>query len=493
MKPISAKLSRCLRATALLAAFGLAQVSHASWDTWGTDIRHNGVATLMTGEMMCPPSVNNDFLAGYLDVATNGYYDVKTYSQALRANGLRVVRTFWTPQTMSSSPLPTSVYNAANVKNSALLTHGASTTYWEFFTNTINAITAGGIYVDLLCYNDGAMVGNLSQFTASWQSIATTFKNNDNVFGYELVNEPQMASFGNSASTYYGDMQSIGNAVQAIDSSKLIIVMPIQHWDDCSGIVGSLSGWYGKLVMSIHVYYGWGDMTSSWITSQHNTASNAGTPVMVTETSFPNDGTEWSSTYPAFAQTVMSYKMPLTTYWPYYLAYSTLQTWNPTYGSFMSQLYPQVLDGTYKIVNNNSGLVLDDVAWYKTNGSPVDTWAYQSQANEKWTVTYLSSVGTTNTYKIVNVNSGLALEDPGWSTANGTRMDQWSYHGNNYYNEQWRISPVSQYSLNGWFTVVNSYSGKTLEVYNSGTANGSIVDQWTATGGANQQWGFQAP
>lgn len=159
----------------------------------------------------------------------------------------------------------------------------------------------------------------------------------------------------------------------------------------------------------------------------------------------------------------------------------------------MSQLYPQVLDGTYKIVNNNSGLALDDVAWYKTNGSPVDTWSYLAQANEKWNVTYLSYAGTTNTYKIVNVNSGLALEDPGWSTANGTRMDQYAYYGNNYFNEQWRINPVSQYSLNGWFTVPNSYSGKVLEVYNWGTTNGSIVDQWSPTGGANQQWGFQAP
>jgi arylsulfatase A-like enzyme len=36
----------------------------------------------MTGEMMCPPGVTNDFLIGYLDVATNGYHDVTTYCRA---------------------------------------------------------------------------------------------------------------------------------------------------------------------------------------------------------------------------------------------------------------------------------------------------------------------------------------------------------------------------------------------------------------------------
>jgi hypothetical protein len=43
---------------------------------------------------------------------------------------------------------------------------------------------------------------------------------------------------------------------------------------------------------------------------------------------------------------------------------------------------------------------------------------------------------------------------------------------------------------NGLYTVTNTNSGKCLDASNAGTANGTIVQQWTCNGSAAQQWQF---
>jgi pectate lyase C len=41
----------------------------------------------------------------------------------------------------------------------------------------------------------------------------------------------------------------------------------------------------------------------------------------------------------------------------------------------------------------------------------------------------------------------------------------------------------------GYYKILNKYSGKALEVKGFSTANGSnTIDQWTWSGGDNQQW-----
>jgi Ricin-type beta-trefoil lectin domain-like len=65
----------------------------------------------------------------------------------------------------------------------------------------------------------------------------------------------------------------------------------------------------------------------------------------------------------------------------------------------------------------------------------VDQWSDLSGANnEHWNV---MAVGD-GTYRIVNVNSGLDLEDNGWGTGNGSVVDQWQDNGAGSTNEFWR-------------------------------------------------------
>jgi galactan endo-1,6-beta-galactosidase len=140
-------------------------------------------------------------------------------------------------------------------------------------------------------------------------------------------------------------------------------------------------------------------------------------------------------------------------------------------------------DGTYKIINRNSGKALDAAGQGITNGTPVDQFTYNATANQKWTVTNLGN----GQYSIADVQSGRLLDVTGASTANGVLVDTWASNGGS--NQKWTIAATS----GGYYSVESVKSGKALDVVGGATTNGAPVDQWTYTGGANQQWEFQAP
>ena len=143
-----------------------------------------------------------------------------------------------------------------------------------------------------------------------------------------------------------------------------------------------------------------------------------------------------------------------------------------------------IANGTYKIINRNSGLALDVKGAATTNSAPIDQWAYNAGGNQKWTVTSLGS----GEYSIVGVGSGKSLDVFGAGTANGTAID--IYTSNNGANQKWSLTATSggDYRL----TPANA-PGSCLDVTGASTAEGVAVDLWNYNGGANQQWSFQAP
>jgi hypothetical protein len=85
-------------------------------------------------------------------------------------------------------------------------------------------------------------------------------------------------------------------------------------------------------------------------------------------------------------------------------------------------------------------------------------------------------------------HSGLCLEDPAKSTANGTQ-----YRQNTCGTGQEQIfdfHPVS--GTADTYTVVNHFSGKCLDVNALSTADGAAVQQWTCNGGTNQRFTLRA-
>ncbi len=112
------------------------------------------------------------------------------------------------------------------------------------------------------------------------------------------------------------------------------------------------------------------------------------------------------------------------------------------------------------------------------DGGAVDTYTEVPGANnELWN---LMAAGD-GSYRIVNVNSGLDLEVSGAGTSNGDAVDQWQDGGSSYTNERWMLIADGE----GAYRVVNLNSGLDLEV----NATTSVVDQWQDVSGAkNERW-----
>ena len=87
---------------------------------------------------------------------------------------------------------------------------------------------------------------------------------------------------------------------------------------------------------------------------------------------------------------------------------------------------------------------------------------------------------------LLSKNSGMVLDVTGGSVSNGTVIQQWDWTGGT--NQQWNIVPLG----NGYNKIVNVNSGLVLDVTGGSSSaafqNGAPIQQWSWTGGANQQW-----
>lgn len=137
-----------------------------------------------------------------------------------------------------------------------------------------------------------------------------------------------------------------------------------------------------------------------------------------------------------------------------------------------------VSGGTYKLINPNSGKALDVASAGTAPGTNVQLWTDNGTTAQLWT-TYRNANGT---YKLVNVNSGLALDVAGAGTADGTNVNVWTDNGSGA--QTWNIVQ----NADGTYKLVNPNSGKALDVASTGTANGTNVQIWNDNGSAAQKW-----
>ena len=93
-----------------------------------------------------------------------------------------------------------------------------------------------------------------------------------------------------------------------------------------------------------------------------------------------------------------------------------------------------------------------------------------------------ATVDTGAWYTLVNRNSGKAIDVCGASTADGACVQQYTSSGGT--NQQFQFVD----SGGGYYRIRARHSGKVLDDYNLSTANGAPVKQWTDGNGVNQQW-----
>jgi hypothetical protein len=85
-------------------------------------------------------------------------------------------------------------------------------------------------------------------------------------------------------------------------------------------------------------------------------------------------------------------------------------------------------------------------------------------------------------YQVYNPNSGKVLDIYAKGTANGTNVQ--IYTDNNGVNQIWNVTANGD----GTYKFLNPNSGKVLDVASSGTADGTNVQIYTDNSGTNQKW-----
>jgi hypothetical protein len=144
----------------------------------------------------------------------------------------------------------------------------------------------------------------------------------------------------------------------------------------------------------------------------------------------------------------------------------------------------------YNIVNQNSGSCVDATSEGTTNGTTVQQWAcgngtYSLQTNQQWEFTKGTAAGY---YEVTNVNA----PSEAWNvvnngTASGSLIQLWTYAGNP--NEEWMAVSLG----NGYYKFVGQGSGLCLDIPGASTANGVQLQIYTCNGTAAQAFKLVVP
>jgi Cellulase (glycosyl hydrolase family 5)/Ricin-type beta-trefoil lectin domain-like len=389
-------------------------------------------------------------------------------------------------------------------------------TYQQNIVNWVNLLNQNGIVVilDLHWNNSGGnkstgqeQMPDLDHTPAFWTSVANRFKSNSSVI-FDLYNEPHDVSWScwkNGSSSAYGGscntvpfavagMQTLVNTVRATGSSNIVMLGGLSYSNDLSGwLANKPYDSKNETIASVHIYnFNACINASCWNSVLAPIAAQY--PIIIGElgendcpsSSFISGLMSWAD------QHGIGY---LAWAWANYACPSLLTNYNGTptgYGQGFKNHMLSVGNGLsgggtggggggggtyYKIINRNSGEVLDISGASTANGGVAIQWPYSSTYNQEW-----QEVSTNGGYKLVNRNSGLLLDDPGYTKTAGTQIDQWSDSSGN--NQWWNLVSAG----NGYYYIVNQYSGLYVDVSGASTANGATVDLWTSTGGNNQQW-----
>ncbi|MFC5761481.1 RICIN domain-containing protein, partial [Actinacidiphila bryophytorum] len=138
-----------------------------------------------------------------------------------------------------------------------------------------------------------------------------------------------------------------------------------------------------------------------------------------------------------------------------------------TTSSPTSPTTPPSNGGTRAIKGVASGRCVDVPNSTTTDGTQVQLWDCNGQANQQWTATSAGELTTVG---------GKCLDAAG--TGNGVKVQIYSCWGGD--NQKWRVNSDG--------TIVGVQSGLCLDATGAATGNGTLIELWSCNGGGNQKW-----
>jgi hypothetical protein len=165
----------------------------------------------------------------------------------------------------------------------------------------------------------------------------------------------------------------------------------------------------------------------------------------------------------------------------------------PTYAEFKTwavSFLKTVKSGTvepgiiYKLTSRVSSKVLAVKDSSVAANYAVVQSAFNNGADQMWRIE--ETAAGSGLYKLTAVHSGLCLTEA--ATTNGTAATQATWA--NTSSQKWTID--YQWSLGGYFRLINNASGRVLEVSGSSAAEGATIQQYDWSSANNQQWKVEA-
>lgn len=386
----------------------------------------------------------------------------------------------------------------------------ATTNWWNSYAGVIDAATAKGMNVIIGCWESASskdgQVDNGDQFWAMWQVVVNKYSQNPHVF-FEIFNEPHgytLSDWTAVCANWFSKYPAASQTHVLIDGTS--------YAQDITG-VGADSR-FTNCLLSIHDYAFFSDgslkTAAQWENRLKTNVGSYGSRAVLTEFGdVMNNGTDYTGAINGSAD--IASILGLTNevralgmgavYWPgirtgdsYAIqslggtaASPTVIVTNASGISRLKYAWGIGAGGTdvfytgayYRLLNLNSGQALDVNGASTVNGAGIIQWPQNGGNNQQWIIA--DDGGGYS--KITNRNSGDALDVNSGSAASGAGIIQWPWNGGN--NQQWQLTAVSP----GIYKVINRNSGLALDVTGASTVNGAAIIQYPWSSGAtNQQW-----
>ncbi|MEP6610785.1 MAG: ricin-type beta-trefoil lectin domain protein [Mucilaginibacter sp.] len=384
-----------------------------------------------------------------------------------------------------------------------------SQAWWGSYTGIIDKAVSKGMNVILGYWeaksSEDGKIDNTTQFWSMWQTIVTKYGSSPHVY-FEIFNEPHGYSLTDWTTICAQWLSNYPSVPQG-----RILISGTSYSQDITG-VGADSRFSGCL-LSIHDYTFFSNGTNTtalqWENRLKGNIGAYSSRAVLTEFGVPMTGGK-SYTGPIGGDQEIAYLQGLTNqvrafgmgavYWPgirtgdsYAIQQIngtgtslTVGTTNVTGVSRVKYAWGVGAGGTdtfypaayYRLLNANSGQALDVNGASTANGAGIIQWPQNGGNNQQWIITDNGG----GYFKVINRNSSDALDVNSASKASGAGIIQWPWNGGN--NQQWQLTSVSS----GVYKAINRNSGMALDVTGASTTNGALIIQYPWSGATNQQW-----
>jgi len=141
----------------------------------------------------------------------------------------------------------------------------------------------------------------------------------------------------------------------------------------------------------------------------------------------------------------------------------------------------QAEEGTYRLMNLNSGKALEIEDGSTEEGAIAQQWEYQEEESQHWELIKNDN----NTARLKNVNSGMVLSaDPESPEAQGGQYEFAQREWNEERAQEWKLIE----NVDGTVRFINRLNGFTTDVLELSTENGAPMIHWVYWGGDHQKW-----